>query len=113
MRTKLKPRWRYAARSVANRCAGAHSAVCATNEAFVTPSATWIGLSGGSQLPRGCVFVENPCGVVADAHDDEHGEIGTVQPDARRDWQRAAVDAVESVRLEVVRKAARAADARH
>ena len=48
---------------------------------------------------------------VAVAHHDEHGEVGAVQLDARRDRQRAPVNAVEAVGLEVVREAARAADA--
>ena len=48
---------------------------------------------------------------VAVAHHDEHREIGAMQLDARRDRQRAAVNAVETVRLEVMREPARAADA--
>src|SRR5690349_9938707 len=49
---------------------------------------------------------------VAVAHDDEDIQLRTLQLDAGRHRERAAVNAVEAVGLEVVRKAARTTDAR-
>ena len=48
---------------------------------------------------------------VAVAHDDEHGEVRAMQPDPRRNRQRATVNAVKSVGLEVMREPAGATDA--
>ena len=50
---------------------------------------------------------------VAVAGVDEHREVGPRHLHALGDRERAAVDAVEAVRLHVVREARRAADARH
>ena len=66
MRTKPSPLCFQAACSVALRCAGFQSTVCATNEALVIPSVAVSGSSGGRKAPRGCVFVFIPRGVVGD-----------------------------------------------
>ncbi len=50
---------------------------------------------------------------VAVAGDDPDVELGVRELEPRRDRRRAAVDRMEAVGLEVVRKARRAADARH